>query len=80
LNTYGEYRAYQYIVKDKITQSDAKIITSSLNPTAYLAYNGSSSVIEVDLLRTWICPGHTGFKKDICPSPYKKLSMQEFIK
>ena len=77
LSAQAEYRVYQYIVKNKIVPKDStntgNIVLSSLNPDAYLAYNGGSSLINVDLVRTWICPGSTNGFKNFCPSPYNKL-------
>lgn len=75
-NAFGEYRAYQYAVKNTSTPNPTKIVTSSLNPRAYLAYNGMEGM-NVDLLRTWICPGFTGHKKAICSSPYRDLLNKE---
>lgn len=73
----AEYRVYQYYVKSKtqnINSSDAQIITSTLNPRSYLSYNGGSSSVEISLLRSWMCPGHTG-KKELC-----SLDEEEVIK
>ena len=74
---HAEFRAYQYVVKNKIQnspdQKNATIVVSSLNPVSYIAYNGGANLIEIDLLRTWVCPGNTSSFKGICPSPYKKL-------
>ena len=74
---FAEYRVYQYTVKNKIRSSvdqpNSNLILSTLNPVSYLAYNGGSSLINIDLLRTWICPGHTGNRKDFCKSPYDKI-------
>ena len=77
---FAEYRVYQYVVKNKVTSSneqvDSVIKISSLNPRAYIAYNGGAGVIDVELMRTWMCPGRTaGFKK-LCPSPYAKLGAE----
>ena len=61
-NAFGEYRVYQYYVKSKIqniTSADAQIVTSTLNPVSYLAYNGGSQAVEINLLRSWICMGNT---------------------
>ncbi len=72
----AEYRVYQYFVRSKntfIQDNPSYIVTSSLNPTAYVAYHGGPGNIEVDLVRTWMCPGHTGNRKEYCSSPYKKL-------
>lgn len=74
----AEYRVYQYIVKNKVVsandQPQSTVIISSLNPQSYIAYNGGSQLISVDLLRTWVCPGYTGKKKPICPSPYEQIA------
>jgi hypothetical protein len=75
-SSFAEYRVYQYLVKNTVynqDQANGQIITSTLNPVAYKAYHGGS-LVKVDLLRTWICPGHTA-KKDICPSPYTDKSV-----
>lgn len=75
----AEYRVYQYIVKNKIDTTDevkANIITSTLDPTTYMAYNGGSNLINVNLLRTWLCPGNTGQYKETCESPYKKITKE----
>lgn len=75
--SFGEYRVYQYIVKNKIKTAkdipNGHYVLSTLNPVSYVAYNGGSLLIDVDLLRTWMCPGHTGKGKDYCPSPYDKI-------
>ena len=71
---HAEYRVYQYIVKNKIKtasdQPNSHIQTSSLNPVAFIAYNGGSRIVNVDLLRTWVCPGNTSHGKKICNNPY----------
>lgn len=76
LKAFAEYRAYQYIVKTKdpfavATKAQAQYVVSTLNPQMYKSYHGGS-FIEVDLLRTWICPGYTGKYLPICPHPYDK--------
>ncbi len=71
----AEYRVYQYLIQNKDTYQEKEItyeILSTLNPVAYKTYHGGD-VIKLDLLRTWVCPGHTG-RKEFCPSPYAKLS------
>lgn len=76
----AEYRVYQYIVKNKVSdpkdQKPGVIKTSTFDPVSYIAYHGGASLITVDLLRTWQCPGHTG-KKTICESPYSKLTEED---
>lgn len=79
MEAIAEYRAYQYLVFDKVTPNGAQprgLITSTLDPRTYIAYNGGNGLVNVDLLRTWICPGHTG-KKTICESPYGALPQIE---
>jgi len=69
----AEYRAYQYIVKQKTLnkplneQALPAIITTSLSPTSYLAYNGGPTTIEIELLNTWMCPGNTSHRKICSP-------------
>lgn len=77
-STYAEYRAYQYIVKttDQFALANgapAQIITSTLNPAMFKSYHGGS-FLTVELLRTWICPGYTGARKQICSHPYEEDS------
>lgn len=64
----GEYRVYQYYVRSKIqniTPVGAELVTSTLNPVAYIAYHGGSESIEVNLLRSWQCMGNTA-KEPVC--------------
>lgn len=73
-STFAEYRAYQYIIKptDQFAQangSQGQIVTSTLNPAMFKTYHGGS-FLSVSLLRTWICPGYTGKRKEVCPHPY----------
>lgn len=78
--THAEYRVFQYIVKNKITsakdQPNSHMVTSTLNPVSYIAYHGGSSLINIDLMRTWICPGHTGRRLEICKSPYANALLE----
>ena len=83
-SAFAEYRVYQYVIKNKVSSSteqiDSTIKISSLNPKAYIAYNGGSGLIDLELLRTWMCPGRTAGFKDLCPSPYAKLDSDEVLK
>lgn len=75
INSMAEYRAYQYYIRPKVDKNQevkAYLVTSALDPVSYNSYYGGSTSIEVDLLRTWICPGDTSRHKEICRSPYKK--------
>ena len=76
-NAFAEYRAYQYVVTNKIQtsldQPNSKITLSTLDPISYVAYHGGTTLINVELMRTWICPGDTA-GKEICPSPYTTLA------
>lgn len=72
-NAVSEYRAYQYLITNKITQDNYTVV-SSYDPRAYIAYHGGPESIELEMLRTWICLGYTGKKKDICDSPTQKMS------
>jgi hypothetical protein len=68
----AEYRVYQYFVKStypKTEDQKAYIITSTLDPISYQAYHGGKDVIKIDLVRSWICLGHTGQKRETCPPP-----------
>jgi hypothetical protein len=76
ITSLAEYRVYQYVIKNKGSYQDKDVtynVLSTLNPVSYKAYHGGASNIQIDLLRTWICPGHTGNKQDYCPSPYEDM-------
>lgn len=65
---FAEYRVYQYYVKSKvqnINSPNAQIVTSTLNPVSYLAYNGGSLSVEINLLRSWLCMGNTS-QQEVC--------------
>ena len=49
-------------------------VTSTLNPVAYIAYHGGADMIEVNILRTWVCRGYTGNGLDQCRSPEQLLA------
>lgn len=72
-----EYRVYQYYVRSKIqniTPIAAELVTSTLDPRAYVAYHGGHESVEVNLLRSWQCMGNTS-KEQICTiSEGKELS------
>lgn len=75
-SAFAEYRVYQYYVKAKEFKAQdnrSYVITTSFNPVTYQAYNGGPESVQIELLRTWICPGHTGGLKVYCPSPYEGL-------
>ena len=64
------------MVKNKVQMKDSPnghLVTSTLDPVSYIAYNGGQSLLAVDLLRTWICPGYTGEALQTCDSPYGKV-------
>lgn len=75
----AEYRVYQYYVSSRLKMPEDQrpyLVTSTLDPTSYIAYNGGQKSIKLDLLRTWSCPGHTGNKQPICPAPSEILEEQ----
>ena len=77
-NVHAEYRAYQYLVKDKSNATQGvtggRIVVTTHNPVSYLAYYGGKNSIEIELLSTWVCYGHTANKK-ICPSMAQELEI-----
>jgi hypothetical protein len=69
---HAEYRVYQYYVKSKLQQpidTNSYLVTSTLDPVSYLSYHGGNSSIRVDLLRSWMCKGHTGNHRTPCSGP-----------
>ena len=74
---FGEYRVYQYYVRPKtqnITVVESELVTSTLNPIAYLAYHGGGETLEVNLLRSWQCMGNTSHLPVCTISEGKELS------
>lgn len=64
----AEYRVYQYYIKSKtnnITPPNAQLVTSTLDPSSYAAYHGGNLLVDISLLRSWICLGNTS-KKEVC--------------
>lgn len=68
-NAHAAYRVYQYVVRsaEKAAVPLAYLDTSTLPPMAYQTYHGSN-LIEVELLRSWPCPGDTS-QRPFCPAP-----------
>lgn len=64
-NSHSEYRVYQYWVKSK-SREKAELITTSLDPKAYLAYYGKENETSINLMRSWICYGDTGGHQAPC--------------
>ena len=66
LPAFGEYRVYQYYVRSKVKNTnpaDAQVVTSTLDPISYAAYNGGKLSVEVNLLRSWVCVRNTSHKE-----------------
>lgn len=77
LNSYAEYRAYQYYVRSRYPSPFDKktyIVTSTLDPVSYLSYHGGEEAISTELIRSWMCKGHTA-KLRPCPSPLEKSNL-----
>jgi CDGSH-type Zn-finger protein len=55
------------------TKAPGQYIVSNLNPKMFRSYHGGNRV-DVEMLRTWICPGYTGNRKPICDHPYDKVN------
>lgn len=73
----AEYRVYQYMVRSKYQMPQDKnsyVVTSTLDPQSYLAYHGGEQSLDVNLLRTWKCEGHTGLGKQLCTGPSDDLN------
>jgi len=81
ISTKAEYRVYQMAVKATNPFSlDQKthVITTTLNPRAYVAYHGGSLTLQVDLLRTWMCLGNTA-NKNLCGPPITGGEVNEAV-
>lgn len=78
----AEYRVYQYYVRAKAPMpqdKDAYLVTSTLNPTSYVSYHGGNESIEIELLRSWMCKGHTGETQKYCSAPYESISTSKNV-
>lgn len=72
---FAEVRVFQYLVLNNVSSTPEpsnQLMTTTLNPTAFVAYHGGEEVVSVDLLRTWMCYGNTS-GQDLCPPPMSKL-------
>ncbi len=77
-SAHAEYRAYQYLLSGTSKeQKNTTILTNSYTPVAMTKYYGISKE-RLYLLRTWICPGHTGGKK-VCVPPYQAQNLENFL-
>lgn len=63
--TLAEYRIYQYWVKSP-DREKGELITSSLDPRAYIAYYGKGPGTTISLMRSWICYGDTSGHQSPC--------------
>lgn len=74
MSVLAEYRVYQYIITPKLQPKTPKsyTVTSTLAPTDYLTYHGGSSTLNISLIKTWSCLGHTG-GRDLCDDPIAQL-------
>ena len=80
---HAEYRVYQYIVRSNTEinkDTQPYIVTSTLDPISYLSYHGGDSLLNVDLMRTWMCKGYTGNHTDHCPSVGAEMLKIEELK
>ena len=67
----AEYRVYQYLIFDQPNLNiEPRILLSSLPPRSLNSYYGSFPFLQTRLIRSWICPNHTGGNQDYCQSPY----------
>lgn len=67
----AEYRVYQFAVKAKNPYSmDTKshVVTSTLDPEAYVSYHGGGETLRIDLIRSWMCYGDTS-NRQVCKPP-----------
>jgi len=72
--TNGEYRVYQYLIRNKDNVDQGPFLDqSTLDPISYLAYHGGKNLIDISLLRTWICRGNTSYIKT-CSPPQKTFN------
>jgi hypothetical protein len=65
----ARYRAFKYLIVDAVTNEEHTVI-SSLEPRVFINYyEANRSFRNMTVLSTWMCWGHTGYFKPICPDP-----------
>ncbi len=64
-SSLAEYRIYQYWIKSP-DREKGELITSSLDPRAYIAYYGKGPGTTISLMRSWICYGDTSGHQSPC--------------
>lgn len=75
----AEYRVFQYFVKSSNPLSmdqNSYQVTSTLDPTSFIAYHGGKESLSVDLVRSWMCYGNTA-KKQLCAPPLEQMQAKQ---
>ena len=54
----------------------AYLVTDTLDPVSYISYHGGGDSIAIDLLRTWMCKGHTGGNTELCKAPLESSGIE----
>jgi hypothetical protein len=72
----AEYRVYQYLLteasqKNTELNKNSHTVVTTLDPQSYASYYPANKN-SLTMLRTWMCPGHTGKFKSLCASPYER--------
>ena len=65
---FGEYRAYELEVFDRIVNTSRKVITS-FSPSDFIQVKGGPQRIGIIIRASWICYGDTSLHKKVCPMP-----------
>lgn len=67
-SAFGEYRAYELEVFDRIASTSRRVITS-FSPSDFIQVNGGPQRTGVIIRASWICYGDTSLYKKVCPQP-----------
>lgn len=69
LSAYGEYRAFELVISNKVTGAE-RIVLSALDPDQYRGYHALDPNETITYRDTWMCKGNTANKEQqICPKP-----------
>lgn len=76
LGAHAEYRVFLLRIAKRSDAQDYRLVTSTLDPLQYPGYYPLKPDELITYDDTWLCRGHTGYEKPICPNP-KTQSGQE---
>jgi hypothetical protein len=71
-SAFSEYRAFLLKVTANTPFGGDPVvyyIVSSLDSKHYTGFYGGKTVVQVEALNSWMCPGYTGHFRQVCADP-----------